>query len=907
MSKLIENLNLIESYKLDIKSAIEAKGVDMTGVALSGYADAIGEIQAGGGDFDQRSITERNFQIVNLYNNASFVSSAAFDRDTYIQTVNLPECTSIGNSAFYNCSSLSQVSLPVCSYIGNNAPVCSYIGNNAFTNCYSLSQVSLPETKFVGSSAFQSCYSLSQVSLPVCSYIGDNAFTYCSSLSQVSLPVCEYIGGNAFTYCSSLSQVSLPVCSYIGNNAFYNCSNLEEVTLDLYGYIIPRYSGILGGTKIASGVGSIYVPYGLYEKYISSSGWSSLSERFVSYGDPSYIALSFSDGLVYGSTPYLDYSFNSYIGISYNQVTSISLTNCINILSRPGWSPPQYVFSTQMSSTLENVYIGKLSRVVDNLFFRCYKLKIVDLPSCEYVDVAAFQSCYSLSQVSLPVCEYIGSYAFQSCYSLSQVSLPVCSYIGSYAFTYCSSLSQVSLPVCSYIGIGAFTNCSSLSQVSLPVCEYIGGNAFQNCISLSYVSLPVCSYIGSYAFTNCSSLSQVSLPVCSYIGSYAFRSCIKLRFIDLGECTSIMEYAFYYCTNLSTVIIRSSEVCSIKNTTFSYTSLSEGYVYVPESLVSAYQVAEYWSSYNILPILEDLEFRNGLVYGWAGYLDSGYLNELGITAADVTSVSMSFLTSISSSTFMNHYNMVSYDIPLLTEYPDDAFNGCSALSELYISIPVGNRAFANCTGLTVVNVDYNGIIPAGSDMFSNCNSLSLINVPYDYYESYISADGWSVYSSLMVKAMPSLSFYNGLVFGSTSILESNYLAYLGITSNQVVSVSLPSCSYLGYYVFNEHHSLKDLSLPEVTYIESNAFFGANYINDLVLPKCSYIGFNCFSWTGLGNFRNLTLGYSSVVSVGGNIGLSGNISHIYVPSSLVEDYKVAYYWSTMSNKIYPISE
>lgn len=49
MSTLISNLNQIESCKLDIKSAIEAKGVDMTGVSFPGYAEAIASIQGGGG------------------------------------------------------------------------------------------------------------------------------------------------------------------------------------------------------------------------------------------------------------------------------------------------------------------------------------------------------------------------------------------------------------------------------------------------------------------------------------------------------------------------------------------------------------------------------------------------------------------------------------------------------------------------------------------------------------------------------------------------------------------------------------------------------------------------------------------------------------------------------------------
>ena len=227
MSQLIDNLNTIESVKTDIKSAIENKGVDMTGVSFPGYASKIGEISGGSG-WDQKSFTEGTVEIINLDNSASFVASNAFNGDINIQTVNLLYATSVGNSAFYGCSLLSQVSLPVCSYIGNYA--------------------------------FESCSSLSQMSLPVCSYIGDYVFHNCSSLFQVSLPVCSYIGAYAFQNCTSLSIITIgysSVCS-LGSDAFYN-------------------------TRITSSTGRIYVPASLVSAYKSATNWSYFSAIIQSY------------------------------------------------------------------------------------------------------------------------------------------------------------------------------------------------------------------------------------------------------------------------------------------------------------------------------------------------------------------------------------------------------------------------------------------------------------------------------------------------------------------------------------------------------------------------------------------------------------------------------------------------
>ena len=47
---LIDNLNAIDNCKKDIKTALEKKGVDMTGVAFAGYAEKINALQLESGD-----------------------------------------------------------------------------------------------------------------------------------------------------------------------------------------------------------------------------------------------------------------------------------------------------------------------------------------------------------------------------------------------------------------------------------------------------------------------------------------------------------------------------------------------------------------------------------------------------------------------------------------------------------------------------------------------------------------------------------------------------------------------------------------------------------------------------------------------------------------------------------------
>lgn len=79
-----------------------------------------------------------------------------------------------------------------------------------------------------------------------------------------------------------------------------------------------------------------------------------------------------------------------------------------------------------------------------------------------------------------------------------------------------------------------------------------------------------------------------------------FYQCNQLIKIDFSSLTSIAAYSFRNCSKLSTVIIRTSSVCSLGNVNaFNGTPIGDltGYIYVPDNLVSTYQSATNWSEY----------------------------------------------------------------------------------------------------------------------------------------------------------------------------------------------------------------------------------------------------------------------------------------------------------------------
>ena len=139
----------------------------------------------------------------------------------------LPEgITSIGDDAFYNCSSLSDLNIP------NGV---TSIGHRAFCNCESLIEVVIPDgvTKILNS-MFSGCSNLANVTIPASvTSIRAYAFAGCKSLTNLTLPnKLKSIEMRSFDSCTSLVSITIPDgVSVIDGWAFNGCSGLKEVTI----------------------------------------------------------------------------------------------------------------------------------------------------------------------------------------------------------------------------------------------------------------------------------------------------------------------------------------------------------------------------------------------------------------------------------------------------------------------------------------------------------------------------------------------------------------------------------------------------------------------------------------------------------------------------------------------------
>ena len=134
--------------------------------------------------------------------------------------------TSIDNYAFYGCSGLTAITIP---------DGVTEIGEGVFNKCSSLTSITIPDSvtniKWV---AFGSCSGLTEITLGNgVTEIGGSAFAGCSGLTEITIPdSVTSIGDGAFQQCSGLTEITLGNgVTEIGERAFFDCYKLTEITI----------------------------------------------------------------------------------------------------------------------------------------------------------------------------------------------------------------------------------------------------------------------------------------------------------------------------------------------------------------------------------------------------------------------------------------------------------------------------------------------------------------------------------------------------------------------------------------------------------------------------------------------------------------------------------------------------
>ena len=710
------------------------------------------------------------------------------------------------------------------------------IGELAFYKCSSLTNITIPDSvTCIEYAAFHGCSSLSSITIPnSVTSIGIYAFVFCSSLTSITIPDgVTSIGYGAFSECSSLKTISLSCKSSLKKSDFGEQANLVSYTNQ---HLLTKTAA-----KAATCAESGNKEYWTCEhcgKYFLSDDTDPETATAVEQAETILPAIQHKNAITRGVAEPTE-TAPGYSGDLY-------CPDCDTVLEKgyTYWKEDNLTWTLYADGTLnisgtgamkDYDYYDNPSPVYNNWNVK----KVVIEDGVTSIGNVAFFCCGSLTSITIPdSVTSIGAYAFYGCRSLTSITIPdSVTSIEEAMFFDCKSLTSITIPDgVTSIGMTAFYGCRSLTNITIPdSITSIGNEALYNCSSLKTISLSCKSSLKRSDFGEQADLvsashtlkkTEAKAATCTENGNKEYWTCEHCGKYFLSDDTNSetataveLSETILPALNHKNAIIRDAS---------EPTETSPGYsgdLYCPDCDKVLEKGYTYWVEDNLTwKLYEDgtlnISGKGAMKnYDREGDNPSPVYNNLSVKKVVIEDG----VTSIGDAAFYDCNNLTSITIPdSVTSIGNAAFSFCSSLTS--ITIPdgvtsIGNSAFSNCNILTSITIP-NSVTSIGAYAFSYCSSLTSITIP-----NSVTSIGDAAFSYCI--NLTSITIPDGV----TSIGDAAFSNCISLTS-----ITIPdSVTSIGAYAFSNCWDLTSITIPDsVTSIGKSAFYKCSSLTAISL-------------------------------------------------------------------------
>ena len=276
--------------------------------------------------------------------------------------------------------------------------------------------------------------------------------------------------------------------------------------------------------------------------------------------------------------------------------------------------------------------------------------------------------------------------------------------------------------------------------------------------------------------------------------------------------------------------------------------------------------------------------------------------EDGLITRTLTSYSNDRVNSIGEYSFYNIKTLTNVELPNVTS--------------------IGTYAFYNCTSLT--NIDFPKVTTLDRNVFQNCKALVSVSMPLFEFSSYTNNLFYGC-SSLKNVYMPKVVRFDSYTFYQCTSLESIDFPLLHTISDafcrgctNLKQVNLPKLELVPSHAFEDCTSLINISFPSGNRISDYCFKNCSTLESVDIAKIeqidAYAFSNCYilkSFTILNKNKvcalRSTYAFDNCYHILGTTNAAYNPNglkdgYIYVPHTLLTQYKVATNWVQFKSQI-----